>query len=352
MFPTRQTLALLALLGAGGPPTGKILPGGEAPVGAELVRGMTISCQTWGWEWGTDGFARELDELRALGVNWIAIHPYATVRADGALRWRPIDPDEPPEWLARPLAEARARGLSLLVKPHLAYWGSPFSWRGEIRFDDPERHARFWSDYRRWILELVDVTAEADGFVLGTELDLLLDDEPRWRELIAEVRARTDARLTYAANWTDYRRVPFWDALDAVGVQAYFPLVEGRGAELPEREALLAGWEPVLAALREVHERTGKPVVFTELGYNVSLDAARRPWEHATERGAELERARALQRRCLEVALEVLGRERSWLRGAFLWKWFVGETRSENFLVDTGRLRAVLREAWVDADRD
>ena len=28
------------------------LPAGDA----QLVRGMTISCQTWGWEWGSDGF--------------------------------------------------------------------------------------------------------------------------------------------------------------------------------------------------------------------------------------------------------------------------------------------------------
>ena len=43
------------------------------------VRGMTISCQTWGWEWGTDEMVESMRELKTLGVNWISIHPYARI---------------------------------------------------------------------------------------------------------------------------------------------------------------------------------------------------------------------------------------------------------------------------------
>ena len=313
---------------------------------AEEVRGVTISCQTSGREWGTPGFAEELDELAELGVNWIAIHPYAWIRSDGTLRWQELDPENPPAWLSVPLAETKARGMSLLVKPHLGYWGSGFSWRGEIEFARPEERARFWEHYRRWILELSAVVAEAEAFVVGTELDRLVGDEDEWRGLIREVRERTDAHLTYASNWTDYERVPFWDDLDAIGVQAYFPLVSADDRSAPSEEQLIAGWTGVLDRLRGLHERYGKPVVFTELGYNLSLDAAREPWGHAVTRGAAREEARSLQERCLSVSLGVLERERAWLRGAFLWKWFVGEPDGPDFVVDEPGLRAVVSAAW------
>jgi len=310
-----------------------------------VVRGMTISCQTWGQEWAQDGFGDELDRLRGLGVNWVAIHPYARIHADGRVSWRGALDEGVPAWISRPIEEAHARGMRLLLKPHLAYWGSPFRWRGDIRFDEPAARARFWETYRAWILRLAEVGAGADGFCVGTELGGLGADETHWRELTAGVRARTGARLTYAANWDDFDAVRFWDALDAVGVQAYFPLSD---REDPDLETLRAGWRPVLARLRAVHAATGKPVVFTELGYDRSLDAAREPWADRTAAAEDLARAEALQSRCLTSALEVLQDEVDWLRGAFLWKWFVGRTHErETFLVDTPHLRAVLHSSWV-----
>jgi hypothetical protein len=286
---------------------------------------MTISCQTWGAEWGTDVFADELDELAPLGVNWIAYHPYAWIRADGSVEWRPFDGET--NWLVRPIEEAHRRGLSVLVKPHLGYWGSPFAWRGEIDFAAGEPRERFFRDYRHWIEELADATSGADAFAIGTELDRLIVHEEPWRALIASVRTRTDAHLTYAANWTDFQRVPFWDALDAIGVQAYFPLVAA-GSNV-DRDSLLRGWDSVLPALRELSMVSGKPVVFSELGYDISLDAAE-----------------ALQSLCLETALEVLEREQSWLRGSFLWKWFPGPAPRANFLMDTVANRAILAQSW------
>lgn len=317
------------------------------------VRGMTISCQTWGREWGTDAFARELDELAALGVNWVAIHPYAWVRRDGRFEWRSVDPAAPPEWLARPVAEAHARGLRLLLKPHLGYWGSPFSWRGEIDYPDPAERARFFADYRAFAVELAAAVPDADAFCVGTELERLVlpEDEAAWRGIAAAVRAETDAHLTYAANWDGYERVGFWDALDAVGVQAYFPLA---ASDDPTDEELRAGWVGVLDGLARTSARTGKPVVFTELGYDAAPWAAREPWlpAHGGSHGRRAPRpgptaeARRLQERLLRLSLEVLARERDWLRGAFLWKWFPGEGHGSDFLMDTPEVRALLDSVW------
>ncbi len=349
LHPAPHAATVLALLAASGAAHASATPvagarGAEAR-GAEarIVRGVTVSCQTWGREWGSDGFGAELDDLARLGVNWVAIHPYASVRADGSLRWRELDPERPPEWIARPIREAHARGLSILVVPHVAHWGGPWSWRGEVDFADPAALERFFADYERWIAAVAACAREADGFCVASELDRLARHDARWRRVIAAVRARTPARLTWAATWNAYEEVPFWDALDAVGVQAYFPV---GGAGEPDEDALRAAWTPILARLYALHQRTGKPVVFTELGYNCSLDAAREPWAYPQASGADVPRAAALQERCLRVALESIGRESQWLRGAFLWKWFVGPAPGENFVLQTPPLRAVIRAAW------
>ena len=338
-------IALVAAGASAQAPAGSGEPGPGA-VGGERVRGITISCQTYGPEWGTPGFAEELEELASLGVNWIAIHPYAAIRADGTVDSR-LDPDDPPEWLTRPIREVRSRGMHLLVKPHLAHWGSPFSWRGAIDFPEAEARKRFFETYSDWIVDVARVMGDADAFAVGTELDLLIEHEALWRELIDRVREVTPARLTYASNWPDYDRVPFWDALDAIGVQAYFPLAEEGRLDVTEEE-LEAGWQTVLPDLRALHERLGKPVVFTELGYNLAETAASRPWEFERASGANIAPSEALQARCYRVAFRVLERERAWLRGAFLWKWFVGAAPWANFLVDTPSVRAVLSEAWKE----
>ena len=101
------------------------------------VRGITISTHGIGRDWGTDAIVPTLEDIRAVGANWVAIHPYASIRADGSLRWSDIDPDDPPAHIVRPIREAHRLGLRIYIKPHIAYWRSPFSWRGEIAFAAP-----------------------------------------------------------------------------------------------------------------------------------------------------------------------------------------------------------------------
>jgi len=284
-----------------------------------------------------------MQDLTAIGANWVAIHPYAGIRADGTVRHRPIDPQNPPQHLVRPIAEARARGLRILIKPHLAYWGSPFRWRGEIDFDDDASWERFWTGYREWILQLAAATREADGFVVGTELDRTLGHAERWRELIAAVRTRTPAPLTYAANWTDFERVTFWDRLDAVGIQAYFPLAEE--ADTSE-SAIRSGWAALAHRLGQFSREQNKPILLTELGYSRARRAPVEPWASRTENDPAAEE---MQQRCMRIALAAIEDEPR-IVGAFLWKWFPRpHPVGRNFRLATPAMQQLIREAWLDA---
>jgi hypothetical protein len=322
--------------------------GAPAQNGRGKINGMTVSTPRGSAEWGRDNMVPTITDLRSLGVNWIAIHPYAGIDRDGTVRWRRGEgPDEAPEWLTRPIREAHRQGVKIFVKPHLAYWGR-FSWRGEIEFASAEEWQRFFTTYRQWIEAMARFSAGADAFAVGTELDRTVH-RPEWRAVIEDVRQAYSGPLTYAANWTDFERVPFWDALDAIGIQAYFPLLEqGTMAEgqLPTRNELEAGWEAIMARMREFGSRYGKTVVFTELGYNNSWRAATEPWDARTSPDPA---AAELQRLCMEVALEAIAREPA-VVGAFLWKWFPGDRVPRDFAMSSPAMREVIGSRWSIPD--
>jgi len=286
-----------------------------------------------------------MTDLRELGVNWIAIHPYARIDRDGTVAWRGSF-TEAPDWLRRPIEEAHRQGVRILIKPHLAHWGN-FSWRGEIEFDSEEKWQRFFATYREWIAAMAAFSADADAFAVGTELDWTIHREAEWRAIVAAVRARYSGPLTYAANWTDYDRVGFWDALDAIGIQAYFPVLPAAATaagRVPPEAEFEAGWEGTMARLREFSARHDRTIVFTELGYNRSAKAPHEPWDYEVG-GAN---ADLLQELCMRAALTAIGREPA-VVGAFLWKWFPGDARPRDFEMSSPAMRRVIAEHWSAA---
>ncbi len=313
---------------------------GVVPSSAHKVRGMTVSCPTDGSEWGSDAMVDTMRALKVIGVEWVAIHPYAGIGKDGGVpQWRRLALDPPPAWITRPIAEAHRLGMKVMIKPHLGYWGSGFGWRGDITFETPAQWARFFAEYTTWITQVAAVSKGADAFVVGTELDRTLDHEAEWRAVIGAVRARYDGPLTYAANWPEYERVPFWDALDIIGVQAYFPLVTEGQATTPAN--LEHGLRAHLAALHAFSKKMNKYVVFTELGYNEFDQTALRPWDDATG-GPD---AAGVQSRALETALRLVA-EDDRVVGAFLWKWFPGPWAPRNFSMQAPAVQTLIARYW------
>lgn len=307
------------------------------PIFPDSIKGITISTHGSGQDWAlADPMRETMADLKTLGTDWVAIHPYARISRDGEVGFRPT----PPDHVTVPIRVAHEQGLRILIKPHLAYWGSGFAWRGEIAFADEAALERFWQGYSDWIVGLAAAASDADGFVVGTELDLLLDEPERWRTLIARVREVTDAPLTYAANWSDFERVEFWHDLDAIGIQGYFPLAESDGPH--SEEQIRAGWKSLAARLSAYSKRQRRPVLFAELGYPRTVNAAVEPWIHRRDDPE----APLTQQSCMRIALETIEAEPA-LLGAFLWKWFPEpHPVGRDFQLATDGMRAVIAESW------
>ncbi len=305
-----------------------------------FMRGMTVSCPGYGQIWGSSSMTESLGQLRDLGVEWVSIHPYAGVRQDGTIRHSPAAETG---YLSRAVEIASDAGIKLFWKPHLAYWGS-FGWRGDIEFgENNAAWRRFFDGYREFIVDQARF-AEAAGaelFAVGVEYDKTTSRESEWRTLIRAVREVYSGEITYAANWDQVEAVPFWDALDWIGVHAYFPLSERTD---PDRDALWHGWDAPLAKLRALSAaHGGKRVVFAEIGYNLSRQAAERPWSNRFE---DSQANRALRLRLIEVALERVEAEPV-VGGMFWWKWMPGRWSSErDFSMRREEARESLQRHW------
>ena len=56
-----------------------------------------------------------------------------------------------------------------------------------------------------------------------------------WNELILKIKKLYKGKLTYAANWDEYKRIHFWNVLDYIGVDAYFPLTDKKSSSTNNR---------------------------------------------------------------------------------------------------------------------
>jgi hypothetical protein len=302
---------------------------------------MTVSCQTWGIEWQMPEMEKTLDELKSLGVNSIAIHPYAQIREDGHVTLSRRAGTSTTH-ITTPLRWAHERGMSTLLIPHIAYWGTKFSWRGEINFVTPEEWDRFFAEYEIWIVDMARIAEaeHAELFCVGLEFSHAQKYEERWRKIIASVRGVYHGKVTYGANWNEYAEVKFWDALDYLGVLAFFPLTKSVD---PTSSEIAAAWQTRCAELEKFSKQNGRQFLFVEIGYNESARAAAEPWGFKT--GGE--HAPEIQQRCIEVALDLTAKH-PFLAGMFWWKWFpeIPHHHEENYRLQTPAIKALLAKHW------
>lgn len=283
--------------------------------------------------------------MRAVGATHVALVPEGTVD----LETLEIRHDFKGQWYGETRAAtvegirlARSAGLRVMIKPHLEV---PRMWRGEFDVESKVKWPAFAAAYRKLILSFAHL-AEDEGvevLCLGTELKRLALGRPElWRELARDVRRVYHGKLTYAANWDSFDQIEFWDALDLIGVDAYFPLSDAR---TPQPGEIAAGWDRWAKRLAAVHERFDRPVIFTEWGYELEDHAAKEPWVIGGGRFSTT--AEAAQANAYEGTFRRVWHE-PWMQGLFVWRWSprAGEPGSYS---PRGREAEEVLERWFTA---
>jgi len=222
---------------------------------------------------------------------------------------------ETDEGTVRAVFDARDAKMSAMVKPQIWVGGGQFV--GEAAMRSEEDWGRFFDAYRRFIVHhaVVSEAAGAGLFCIGTELIGTEARVKQWRETIAAVRLATGAPLTYASNWAaGASKVPFWEALDAIGVDFYDPLSRDPDAS---DAALEAGVRAAALPLEKLALAAGKPVVFAEAGYPPVKGA----WVAPHDENSGRPHAPGDAGRAVAAVFRAMN-GKSWWKGVYWWKAF------------------------------
>ena len=254
--------------------------------------------------------AEAIATAKEAGTDLLALTPtYYMATADSSEV--AADPAKTPtdESILDAAAEAHDEGLRVALKPHVDVLDGTF--RGEIR---PADRLGWFGSYGDLVdrLSALAQRADADVFVIGTELTSMATDADAWRDLISRARKNFDGEITFAANWPDgAAAVAFWDRLDYVGVDAYMPL-ETRDTANPAVDELVRAWREPIAQMRALHEKWDLPVLLTELGYESRPGTAARVDGEGIDQGA--------QANAYEAAFQALS-PLPWMAGIWWWEW-------------------------------
>ena len=216
----------------------------------------------------------------------------------------------------------RQSGFKVFVKPHV--WVSTPSdgkWRSDIFPSNDEDWELWKTSYRDFILRYAQVAQEANAemFCIGTELSRLSTEKSEyWENLIKEIQTVYSGQLTYAANWhEEYEKITFWDHLDFIGIQAYFPLSQD---EYPTIQQLTKGWSKYISKIESVHKKYNRNVLFTEMGYRSIASGAIKPWEWI-EKPSDQDQTYSpeTQANCYKAFFETVWNKK-WFAGVHIWQ--------------------------------
>ncbi|MFL5844807.1 MAG: glycoside hydrolase family 113 [Solirubrobacteraceae bacterium] len=254
---------------------------------------------------------------------------------------------------------AKKLGMKIEIKPLVDVGRNPQAQAGReyINFADPDDRAAWFASYRVMLGRYAALARDvgADMLVVGTGLTKMTDspaEQEEWRAMIADIRTGDlmadgkggfAGKLTYATRWDAIYKdaydpeqpLFFWDDLDYIGVEGFWPLINGNDPDHdnPSISRLRQGWTfnflqggmPPGAALRALHDEYLKPVLLTGLGYVSRGGTSAGPFKGDYEQaGAGGKINMQAQERPIHASFDFwsgVARQGGWFRGIYWWNW-------------------------------
>jgi hypothetical protein len=223
---------------------------------------------------------------------------------------------------------------NVMLKPNACFGevdGSQFS--GDFYVTTDEQWKQIEIAYEELIYEFAKLSVmfpEVKLLCVGNELKKFATTRPQFfKNLIARIRTDFPAlKLTYAANWDEYSEIAFWNDLDYIGLNPYFPTVNKKTATVVEIER---SFLPIKSKLKNMSCTYQKPILFTEYGFRSMDYATWQPWTLGQVL-IDYKVNFAVQENAYNAFYKVFW-EQSWVAGGFFWEWDVlaiGEVNKPN----------------------
>ncbi len=294
----------------------------------EKHRGLHV----FGW---TNNNDKAIGDILKNNVEWVAIVPF--LYQDNEQTKVMTTPKTIGKWSRRDstfiqsIKDSHEKKMRVMLKPHL--WLGK-GWRSNVTMQSDEEWSNWFESYRRNILHYAKMAAltDVDLLCVGTELRTSIKQQPKaWMALIKDIKDIYHGKLTYAANWDDDNDLgEFWNAMDYIGIQAYFPLTKD---EAPSLETIKMGWNVHVNALEKLSQKYDKPILFTEVGYKSEASATIRPWEwDSFFSKVSKKKSDKTQQLAYQALFENLW-HKEWFAGLYVWQWQV-RSKKESALKD------------------
>ena len=255
-------------------------------------------------------------EIKENQQHWVSIIPYAFLSKDHfKLRY-----DEKWQWWGETslgvqtmIVQAQEENLAIMLKPHIWY---ETGWIGTFKPILEKDWADWEKSYTDYMLNYAELAQKNNVplFCIGTELREVVKLRPEyWKGFISKIKEVYKGELVYAANWDDYDEVSFWEDLDYIGVNAYFPL---SNQKTPSVNELKQAWKPIKHRLQAFSQDQQRKIIFTEYGYESCDYNALEPWGSKAKYKANPQAQYNAYCAFFETFKDI-----DWVAGGFLWKW-------------------------------
>lgn len=312
---------------------------------------VAVGVQIQRLDW-LDKYKKSIDEIADLGADTVKF-VVDTRQENGASARIYLDLRMTPtgEQLADLIRYAKSKKLRVILMP-IVLLDKPRGgeWRGRISPTSDNGGWGAWFDSYREMITHFAYIAQGNGvdvFVVGSELVSTEDKLDEWTRTIRAVRKIFKGKLTYSSNWDHYTVIKFWDQLDLIGMNSYWKFGDETSNPRPTVEQIQNRWKDIQGDLLKFVDKTGKPLLFLEIGWFSQENVAYEPWDYTKDEPIDLE----LQRRLYEAFFK------SWwgnplLGGFSIWEWTPGDGGPDDngYTPENKPAEQVLRE-WFAKSR-
>ncbi len=221
------------------------------------------------------------------------------------------------------IKQAQSLGLQVLLKPHVdllrdnkplgRFWrgdigGCPHDWDPSVERFTSNQWDKWFKSYEQMILHYSKIAERlsVEMLSLNCELYCANREDSRWRKIAKSVRSMYGGMLTVAQIKGHETEMKWWDVVDIIGIDAYYPI---KGDTIRE---MVRSWGEYRDLAWSLHDQYSKPVVYTEIGY-CSGQCSR---NHTPNLQDYTRHAMHYQ-----AVFEAFSNATQWFKGVFWWNW-------------------------------
>lgn len=247
---------------------------------------------------------------------------------------------------------AKSLGLKVCLKPMVNCLDG--SWRAKINFPEDKDGHGYWAEwfksYDTFKVYYAHMAEQLGVEMLctGCEMEGMDRQADHCRKMIDKVRQVYSGILMHNVNHGDELSSKWLDAVDVIGISAYYPVTDGenRGPEV-----MRSKWADVVQILKKCHEKYDKPIMFAEVGVRNEKGCTQYPWDFQDRPEVPIDEDE--QSDFYETAMEATW-DIPWFAGYFWWDWKVvipAETEMKHdrdFTVYGKKAEKTLKEWYVN----